>query len=135
MGGGNSFINKPLGSTGDNILGKNNFFTDVLNTVASGTAGGKYGMPALTKVGIGALGEGLGEITGANALRKEAMDQRSANEAETKRQAAVSDAMARSAGGDPTSIFLSGNRKRKSGGGGSTGSAGTGNSRETGVQS
>jgi hypothetical protein len=82
------------------------------------------------------IGEGLGEITGSNALRKEAMDQQQANEEEAKRQAMVSDAMARNQGGDATNIFLgTGKRGGKGGKGSGTGAAGTGNSRDTGVQS
>lgn len=137
MGGKKSFFQKPLGSVGDNVLGKNNFFTDALNMQASTAMGGlAFGNnPINLKNTMRNIGEGLGEITGSNALRKQAMDQQQANKEETKRQALVSDAMSRNAGGDPTSIFLSGNRNRKSGGGSGTGSAGTGSSRATGVQS
>lgn len=133
MGGKKSFINKPLGSTGDKVLGKNNFFTQAANIAARTVmTGGLGNIPDI----IRNAGEGLGEITGSNALRKQAMDQQQNAEEEAKRQAMISDEMARNAGGDPTNIFLAGGkRKRGAGGGGGTGSAGSGSSRETGVQS
>lgn len=141
MGGKNSFVNKPLGSTGDKVLGKNNFFNQAANLAVSAGMTGGIGLLLNPNNPVGArqimrnVGEGLGEITGSNALRKQAMDQQQANEEEAKRQAALSDAMARNSGGDPTAIFIGGGSKRKRGGGGSTGSTGTGNSRDTGVQS
>jgi hypothetical protein len=141
MGGGNSVLNKPLGSTGDKALGKNNFFTNAANMAISSVATGGVSTlfnnnnPVSVQNTLRNVGEGLGEITGSNALRKQAMDQQQANEEEAKRQAMVSDAMARSQGGDATNIFLATGKRGKGGKGGSTGSAGTGSSRETGVQS
>lgn len=145
MGGKNSFASNPLGSTGNKALGgKNNFFTKAANiavgnkdTLAYLFTGGALAEsnPLNLKNTMRNIGEGLGEITGSNALRKQAMDQQQANEEEAKRQAMVSDAMARSEGGDATNIFLATGKRGKRGGGGSTGSAGTGSSRDTGVQS
>lgn len=146
MGGKNSVVNKPFGSTGDKVLGKNNFFNQAANVVASSALASTVGLGGVQALlnpnnPVGArqimrnIGEGLGEITGSNALRKQAMDQQQANEEEAKRQAALSDAMARNSGGDPTAIFIGGGKRRANRGGGSTGSAGTGNSRDTGVQS
>ena len=139
MGKKNSVLNKPLGSVGDNALGKNNFITRAANAGLSygltGGIGGEAGLINTSKAAVRNLGEGLGEITGSNALRKQAMDQQSQAEAEAKRQADMSDALARNAGGDPTNIFLASGKRKKSGAGGSTGSSGTGNSRTTGVQS
>jgi hypothetical protein len=139
MGSKNSFINKPLGSVGDDALGKNNFFTNSLNLAASaGMGNGLLTNPNsplhMSKLGSN-LREGLGEITGVNAMRKQAMDQQQANEEATKRAADASDAASRAAGGDPTAIFLATGKKKKGAGGSGTGSAGTGSSRDTGVQS
>lgn len=139
MGSKNSFMNKPLGSVGDNALGKNNFFTNALNLGQSAGMGNvslNKNNPLSLENTMRNVREGLGEITGANAQRKAAMDQQQANEEATKRQADASDALARSAGGDPTAIFLAtGKKKKKGAGGAGTGSAGTGSSRDTGVQS
>lgn len=143
MGSENSFINKPLGSFGDNALGKNNFFTKAANVGLSSAMTGGLSLitnpnsPISAKKVAGLAAEGLGEITGSNAMRKSAMDQQQANEEAAKKAADVSDAMARNAGGDPTAIFLNTGKKGKKGGAGgaSTGSTGTGNSRDTGIQS
>lgn len=137
MGGKKSVLKKPLGSVGDKVLGKNNFFNTEANRFISTMAVGPAfsDNPINLKNTMRNIGEGIGEISGSNALRKEAMDKQQAAEEESKRQALISDAMARNAGGDPTSIFLSGGSKRKKAGGGGTGSAGTGSSRGTGVQS
>ena len=132
--GKKSVVSNPLGSVGNNVLGKNSFIGDVAGTVATAGAGGKYGVVNNVKATVRNVGEGLGEITGANALRKQAMDQQQRAEEEAKRQSDQSDALARNAGGDATNIFLA-SGKRKKNGTGSTGSSGTGNSRETGVQS
>ena len=143
MGSQNSFINKPLGSVGDNVLGKNNFFTQAANVgLSSGMTGGMSlftnpNSPLEAKKLAKNVAEGLGEVTGSNAMRKSAMDQQQANEEAAKKASDVSDAMARNAGGDPTAIFLNTGKKGKKGGAGgaSTGSTGTGNSRDTGIQS
>jgi len=148
MGGGNSVLNKPLGSVGDKIPVANRLFTGTANLMAANqgtikdaaayalTAGAlAESNPLNLKNTMRNIGEGLGEITGSNALRKQAMDQQQANEEEAKRQAMVSDAMARSQGGDATNIFLATGKRGKGGKGGGTGSAGTGSSRDTGVQS
>lgn len=130
MGSKNSFINKPLGSVGDNALGKDSFLTKGLNTLLSPAGMFNPNLGMLKNVR-----EGLGEITGANATRKAAMNQQQANEEATKRAADASDAASRAAGGDPTAIFLATGKKKKGAGGSGTGSAGTGSSRDTGVQS
>jgi hypothetical protein len=141
MGGKNSFINRPLGSVGDDALGKNNFFTNALNVGLSSAMTGGLSLftnpnsPIEAKKGAGVVAEGVGEITGSNAMRKQAMDQQQANEEATKRAADASDAASRAAGGDPTAIFLATGKKKKGTGGSGTGSAGTGSSRDTGVQS
>lgn len=142
MGSENSFINKPLGSFGDNALGKNNFFTNAANLGLSGIMTGGVSQytnpnsPLEAKKLAKNVAEGLGEITGSNAMRKQAMDQQQANEEAAKKAADVSDAMARNAGGDPTAIFLNtGKKGKRSGGAAGTGSAGTGSSRDTGIQS
>lgn len=127
--GKKSVLRKPLGSVGDNVLGKDSFLSKAVNSVVS-----PVGIVDQVAGGVRILGEGLGEVTGSNALRKQAMDQQQAAEEESKRQADMSDALARNAGGDATNIFLA-SGKRKKNGSGSTGSSGTGNSRETGVQS
>lgn len=132
--GGNSVFEKPLGSVGDKVFGENSFINKVANFAAN-PLGGEIGLTGQIKAGTKALGEGLGEITGANALRKQAMDQASAAEAEAKRQANLSDAMARNAGGDPANIFLGTSRRRRTNAGGAGGSAGAQNSQGTGVQS
>lgn len=130
MGGKKSFINNMGGSTADKAFGKESFITKSINL-----AGKQFASPvALIPDAVRNVGEGLGEVTGSNALRKQAMDQQQAAEELAKRQADQSDAMARDAGGDATNIFLA-SGKRKRGGGGSTGSSGTSNSRDTGVQS
>jgi hypothetical protein len=127
--GKKSVLRNPLGKVGDNILGKDTFLNKAVNSVVS-----PVGIVDQVQGGIRNIGEGLGEITGSNALRKQAMDQQQAAEEEAKRQANMSDAMARNAGGDATSIFLA-SGKRKKGVTGATGSAGSSNSRDTGVQS
>jgi hypothetical protein len=137
--GKNSVIAKPLGSTGDRVLGENSFVNKLANVATSTAAfGGVAG--AISAAGgadklLKPIGEGLGEITGANALRKQAMDQASRAEAEARRQADMSDAMARSAGGDPANIFLGTSRRKRGGAGGAGGSSGAQNSQGTGVQS
>lgn len=126
-----SFINDIGGSTVSKAFGK-----DSMITKAVSLAGKQFASPvALVPDAIRNAGEGLGEITGSNALRKQAMDQQQAAEELAKRQADQSDAMARDAGGDATNIFLASGRRKKNNGGGSTGSAGSSNSRDTGVQS
>jgi hypothetical protein len=133
--GKNSVVRNPLGSTGKKLgINSNSVVGGILNRGLSGGIGGEFGSIAMLKEGARLTGEGLGEITGSNALRKQAMDQAAQAEAETKRQADLSDAMARNAGGDPANIFL-GTSRRKRTGGGSSGSAGTQNSQGTGVQS
>lgn len=130
MGKKKSFINDIGGSTVSKAFGK-----DSMITKAVSLAGKQFASPvALIPDAVRNVGEGLGEVTGSNALRKQAMDQQQAAEELAKRQADQSDAMARDAGGDATNIFLA-SGKRKKGGGGSTGSSGTSNSRDTGVQS
>lgn len=136
---GGSSTRKPLGKIGDKTIGKSALLKTV---VAAPTA--MYNPKGFLETAKGGLqditrnvGEALGELTGANALRKQMMDQQAAAEEEARRQANISDAMARNAGGDPTNIFLStGNRRKRgsSGGGVSTGSVGTGSSKNTGVQ-
>jgi hypothetical protein len=128
MGGKKSFANKPLGSFGDKTFGENSFITKAGNAYSSIFTGGAI------QGGVRNVGEGLGEITGSNALRKQAMDQQQTAEEEAKRQSDISDALARNAGGDATNIFLA-TGKRKKGGSGSTGAAGSSSSRDTGVQS
>ena len=142
MGSKNSFINKPLGSVGDNALGKNNFFTQAANVGLSSAMTGGLSLftnpnsPIEAKKVAKVAAEGIGEVTGSNAMRKQAMDQQQANEEAAKKAADVSDAMARNAGGDPTAIFLNtGKKGKRSGGVAGTGSTGTGSSRDTGVQS
>lgn len=141
MGGKSSVVNKPLGKVGDKALGKNNFINKAANVGLSAAATGGLSLytnpnsPISARAIIRNIGEGLGEITGANALRKQAMDQQQAAEELAKKQADISDALARSEGGDATSIFIGGGKRRRGAGGGGTGSAGTGNSKDTGVQS
>lgn len=130
MGKKKSFINDIGGSTVSKAFGKDSFITKAVSL-----AGKQFASPvALIPDAVRNVGEGLGEVTGSNALRKQAMDQQQAAEELAKRQADQSDAMARDAGGDATNIFLA-SGKRKRGGSGSTGSSGTSNSRDTGVQS
>ena len=136
MGGKKGFVKKPLGSVGDNIarelkVAARNVGTatvDIVKDVAMTTG------QAVQDVGRN-VGEGFGEITGANAAREQAMKTAAEAKREAKRQADISDALARNQGGDPTSIFLATGKKRAGRSGGGTGSAGTGSSRNTGVQS
>lgn len=127
-GGGNSIVENPLGSVGEDLgIGPNTVVGDII----------KYGNPVsglANQISKGAdyAAEGIGEITGANAMRKAAMDQQSANEAEMKRQGELSDAMAKAAGGDPTQIFIG--RSRRGGARGGGGSAGQQTAKTTGVQ-
>lgn len=131
MGGKKSFINNMGGSTADKAFGKESFITKSINL-----AGKQFASPvALIPDAVRNVGEGLGEVTGSNALRKQAMDQQQAAEELAKRQSEQSDALARGAGGDATNIFLASGKRKKGGSGGSTGSAGSSNSRDTGVQS
>lgn len=148
MGGKKSFFNNPTGSLGAKAFGANSFVTKALNTIgnaamAPATGGLSLINPNsnsltgdLAKGAIQGIREGIGDVTGANALRKQQMDEASRQEAEARRQALLSDAMAREANGDPTRISLNTGKKRAgSQSGGGTGIGGTGNSRDTGIQS
>lgn len=146
MGGKKSFLNNPTGSVGAKAFGENSFINKAINTVASSTM--TMGLSTFNpnneqsfladgfKGAVQGLREGIGDITGANAMRKAQMDEISRQEAEARRQALLSDAMAREAGGDPTRISLNtGKRRAGSQSGGGTGIGGTGTSRDTGIQS
>jgi hypothetical protein len=138
MGGKSSVFNKPLGSTGDNVLGKNNFFTNAANLGVSAAMGNlslNKNNPLNLENTMRNLREGFGEISGTNALRKQAMDQQQALEEKAIREANASDAAARNAGGDATNVFLASGKRGKKGGSGSGTGSGTGSSKGTGVQS
>lgn len=128
MGGGNSVAANPLGSVGEDLgIGKGTIVNDIIKY-----ANPVSGLVNQVQKGVDYAAEGVGEITGTNEMRKAAMDQQSANEAEMKRQAELSDAMAKAAGGDPTQIFIG--RSRRGGARGGGGSAGQQTAKTTGVQ-
>lgn len=142
MGGKKSFFNNPTGSVGAKAFGENSFINKAINSTSTLGVLSAFNPNSQTfqadifKGVVQGLREGVGEITGANAMRKAQMDEISRQEAEARRQALLSDAMAREAGGDPTRISLNtGKRRAGSQSGGGTGIGGTGTSRDTGIQS
>lgn len=77
--------------------------------------------------------EGLADLTGATAAQEQLQMQAELSRREARRQALLSDALARSEGGEGARVITGGRRKRTSGSA-ATGISGASGSRGTGVQ-
>lgn len=129
MGGKKSVLRDPLGSVGKKLgIGKGTLVGDALRFGLTG------GVTLANEAATQWAPEAIGEITGANAARKAAMDQQQAAREEALRQSRLSDAMAKNTGGDPTNIYLGSGRGRRRGGRAGSGSSGTQTSTGTGIQ-
>lgn len=83
--------------------------------------------------GISTAGEYAAEWTGAKAAQEQLQMQAEMSRRESRRQALLSDALARSEGGEGARV-ITGGRRKKTSGQASTGISGASGSRGTGVQ-
>jgi hypothetical protein len=89
----------------------------------------------LLKAAGGELKRGIADISGAKAAQDQLNMQNQLAQQEARRQALLSDAMARESGGEGADVRLGSRSRRRRGAGSiSTGISGTGSSRQTGVQ-
>lgn len=84
--------------------------------------------------GLKAVVAGVADITGATAAKEGLEAQIAQSQAEARRQALLSDELARSAGGEATKVTLNTRRSRLGINQSATGISGSGSSRGTGVQ-
>lgn len=77
--------------------------------------------------------KGLADLTGATAAQEQLQMQAELSRRESRRQALLSDALARSEGGEGARV-ITGGRRKKTSGAASTGISGASGSRGTGVQ-
>lgn len=119
-----------LGVYGAATTNKGNF----LENAAGSFAGGVTGFDT-AKVGVQETGKILADITGATAANANLAQQAEQARQEARRQAILSDALARNEGDTTTRVSLNTGRNRRSLVQNSTGVSGASSSKGTGVQS